>query len=295
MTKEQLEQRIEKKETEIKKIEKRIAKWTSGMNEEAKQIAASMEVLYDDPIYKERRAAYREYDNTHKDDSTVYNPVDWNKGPSLDEAQRAYLDLAEAKNTLRKYNTELDKLTNFENEEKIPVIWNFLQKWRKDVYDYVLENAVLYTELRHNEEQAWNKYLEEHPNLVDKEDKWYSYKLRQAKYNWLESYYAAINSLTKSVTDYFGNVDTNQLNKILDEDVKNKYTNLVHQITQYTGVITDASGLSIGAKGDINGVVIGEKGKAKVQTFGAGGYTTGIVNVKHGQIFHYRTRVDPVK
>ena len=41
MTEQEIKTRIDKKEKEIQKIEKRIQKWTTGMNEEAKQIVAT--------------------------------------------------------------------------------------------------------------------------------------------------------------------------------------------------------------------------------------------------------------
>ena len=62
------------------------------------------------------------------------------------------------------------------------------------------------------------------------------------------------------------------------------------------GEIQNASELRVGEKGEINGFVQGSKAKVHVETVGAGGYNTGIiVNVKHGQIFHYRTLVHEVK
>ena len=64
MTKEELELRIERVKENISKIEKRIAKWTSGMNDEAKSLVAACELLYDDPKMK---AAYDAYANYKKE------------------------------------------------------------------------------------------------------------------------------------------------------------------------------------------------------------------------------------
>ena len=46
---------------------------------------------------------------------------------------------------------------------------------------------------------------------------------------------------------------------------------------------TDASGLEVGAKGELNGLVNGTRGVARVTTIGAGGYNI--------QCFHFRTLV----
>ena len=108
MTKEQLQTRIEKKKQDIAKIEKRIAKWTKGMNPEAQALCAACELTYNDPGYEQSYRNYIAYERNHKEDKTVYND-DWNKGPSMDEARRAYVDLAEAKYTLNKYETEINK------------------------------------------------------------------------------------------------------------------------------------------------------------------------------------------
>lgn len=71
----------------------------------------------------------------------------------------------------------------------------------------------------------------------------------------------------------------------LEEDKKKKLLNMVYSITDITGPITDAKYLYVSA-GDLNGVILGEKGAAKLQTFSAGGWNI--------QCFHYRTRVDNV-
>ena len=82
MTKEQLQTRIEKKKQDIAKIEKRIAKWTKGMNPEAEALCAASELTYNDPGYEQAYRNYIAYERNHKDDKTVYN-ADWNKVPCL--------------------------------------------------------------------------------------------------------------------------------------------------------------------------------------------------------------------
>ena len=51
--------------------------------------------------------------------------------------------------------------------------------------------------------------------------------------------------------------------------------------------ITDAAALYIGPEGDINGIIVGTEGKAKIQTIGAGGYNI--------QCFHFRTLIHEIK
>ncbi len=75
------------------------------------------------------------------------------------------------------------------------------------------------------------------------------------------------------------------LKSALEQEKRQKMLELVGRIHDITGTITDAKGLSLSA-GDLNGVLIGEKGAASVNTIGAGGYNI--------QCFHYRTLIRDV-
>ena len=81
--------------------------------------------------------------------------------------------------------------------------------------------------------------------------------------------------------DPFGAISTG-----LDEDGrKYKWLSSVtnKNVWSYTRPVVTVGGKD----SSVNGIIIGEKGKAKVQTFSAGGWNI--------QCFHYRTRVDRVK
>ena len=85
MTEQEIKTRIDKKEKEIQKIEKRIQKWTTGMNEEAKQIVAACELVYEDPQYKPAYQTYKQDKEKHEQDKTVFRQDDeWNKCPQFD-------------------------------------------------------------------------------------------------------------------------------------------------------------------------------------------------------------------
>ena len=70
----------------------------------------------------------------------------------------------------------------------------------------------------------------------------------------------------------------------------------MNRVTKVTGTITDASNLHL-ENGDINGIIIGERDKAKVQTISAGGYNDHIIldSGRRGQCFHYRVLINPIK
>lgn len=283
MTQEELNLRIEKKEKEIEKINKRIAKWTIGMNEEAKQIVSKCCLVYGDPKLQENRLKYEAYKEEHHDDPTVFNPNEWNKGPNIYEAYSAYRDLAEAISTLNKYKLKLDANTNFANMTKIKVIWDFLQDWRKSAYDFFVENAKELYDLRKNYQWAKEEYFKDNPMPAGAD--WYTQYHLENKFK--EDYYSDIHALTYNIYIHNGEVDEKKLNKILDEDVESKYKNLVARITEKAGEIQDASGLYIAPNGEINGNVIGDKNKVYVETITAGGYNI--------QIKHYRVLVHIVR
>ncbi len=77
------------------------------------------------------------------------------------------------------------------------------------------------------------------------------------------------------------------LEKALEAEKKAKIIDLVNRIEKVVGRIVDAENLHIGYKGDLEGVIFGEQGKAKINTIGAGGYNI--------QCFHFRTLIHEIK
>lgn len=301
MTREEINTRIEKKNKDIEKINKRIAKWSNGMNEEAKSICAQCEVLYDAPNYKESYRQYDAYRQSHFNDSSCFRQdSEWNKGPNMNELYSAYRDLAEAKNTLAKYQVQLDKLTNFENEEKIEVIWNFLQQWKVRANEFYHNNVKRYFELEKGYKEAYAQFKKENQDENGKVNYW-------AKSDFERNYWEGIDKLTKDITTIRGkyvypnpdrkweydyvpdtySVNESLLNKTLDDEVRAKYEDLIHRITEKAGTIVDAKYLTIGPKGDINGYIQGSKNKVHVETIGCGGWN--IV------CYHLRTLINIIK
>lgn len=274
MTKEQLQERINKKQNQIAKMEKNLVKY-----------------VVDDEFTAMCNRYFESGDIIElKNYKKVHNLM-W-----LPEYYSKASDLNDARITLKKYELELQKLINYENEEKIEVIWNFLQNWKSLVYRWTLNNAGKYFDLKKNEQSEYIKYLNDKYN-VDNEKALDWHQRMNAEHFFKKYYYSDIHSLTQRVTKIIYKYNYNddsytfegyevneeELNKILDKDVKNKYDKLINEITHITGEITDAEGLTIADNGEINGTVTGKNGIAVVNTFSAGGWNI--------QCFHYRTKI----
>ena len=79
---------------------------------------------------------------------------------------------------------------------------------------------------------------------------------------------------------------------MLVDEVNGKRIDLFKRCSAVVGVITDATNLSVGQNLSLNGFIVGENGKARVETIMAGGYNQDtIVNVNRGQCLHYRVLV----
>ena len=140
-------------------------------------------------------------------------------------------------------------------------------------------------ELKDNKQKAYEEYKKEHYNSDRESQIGYLDYFHQA---FNKQYYERIANFTIEITNtYRKSIDEEKLDKMLDKEVQVKYEDLVNRITHITGLITDVSNLHIAGNGNLNGIVIGEKGKAKVETIGAGGYAI--------QCFHYRTLIKEMK
>lgn len=100
------------------------------------------------------------------------------------------------------------------------------------------------------------------------------------------SHFASDMFIITKILDY-DIIDIAELNKILDNDVIVKKEMFISRIKEVVGNIENLNGLIIGINGEINGIAEGEKGKAKVETIGAGGYNI--------QCYHFRVLVNKIK
>lgn len=216
----------------------------------------------------------------------------------------AYSDFTDVEDrisdTMKKLSEYRDKLSeyrakDFAEKQKndvpiVPAVEEFLANWKSDAEVYLRDQVVgmktLIDEIRETRQEIRKKYLPydfEHKREIAEEEKAAQVDAYSAKQRVLVKYSADVRALY----EHRGLDFEARLNKVLSDEVIRKRVDLFRRCSAEVGVITDATGLRIGQDLNLNGVVVGENGKASVRTIGAGGYNI--------QCFHYRVLVTPVR
>lgn len=199
----------------------------------------------------------------------------------------ALKDLEAAQKSLEKYTNDLKVAEQKSNSRNIKAIIDFLDGWKNRVRTYYTEQFPKYIDAKqahaergHELTNAMCRGTVEERKAAREE---YNRELKHfmERWNWITPY--EDRRLNAEKTFYVPFFDIDKLNKELDEEANRKYDFIIERTNEIVGTITDASGLSVGAKGDLNGLIYGENGVAKVTTIGAGGYNI--------QCYHFRTLI----
>jgi hypothetical protein len=209
-----------------------------------------------------------------------------------DDIKGAEKKLVEAERILGNWQEKLDAEINIEKaiENDVPqVIKDFLEQWKQMAYEWHVK--------KYDDYQVFKKDINEKAKQAERElgvlegrmpSKYQREQLEEMRLDWKSVQERKVNFAGHTVLEMckFREEDDRlaYLNKELEREKKAKLLELVARIKGVVGVITDATGLYIKA-GQINGYVIGDKGKAEVRTIGAGGWNI--------QCFHYRTLIKP--
>ena len=191
---------------------------------------------------------------------------------------------------LQKWEMELVKIQ--QTVRDIPVLVEFLNCWKERVAEY-------YTAERTCEAR------EEMKKAVAKARNAYSEQVAKREYRWVRSeeeakeedrLYKVLKEKQSAYLERFEQIITwengkegfeAEMEKSLQREWEAKYDRLVADVTREVGSIKDCRGLHVSGRGELNGVVVGENGKASVNTFLAGGYNI--------QCLHYRCRITKIK
>lgn len=211
-------------------------------------------------------------------------------------------DLEQAREGLAKYEEDLAIYDHKANSRNIQVIIDFLEAWKQRVREYYEESIPRYVKAREAYYEAdsksceWHNHRYIHEKEVGEEEYKRIYKELDAERKSKRDNYYSWNWLARYLER--GDVlNYEKLNKDLNEDANAKYDFIIERTQAIVTEITDATNLRIGAKGDLNGYIIGTTGKAKVETIGAGGYNQDIIldSGRHGQCYHFRTLIHEMK
>ena len=213
----------------------------------------------------------------------------WENNPyyySEDDLRWTLKDLEAAKKALDGYRADLVTATEKANSRNVAAILEFLEMWKASTREFYTERFAHYLVARaeHREKDSKLHDLEyslpwksEERRAVEKERR-EANKAYNDKWNWIFEYEAHDPRQWSNIY-----LNTEKLNKDLEQEANRKYDFIIERTNAIVGTITDTAGLHIGPDGDLNGIIIGERGKAKVQTIGAGGYNI--------QCFHFRTLI----
>jgi DNA repair exonuclease SbcCD ATPase subunit len=206
-----------------------------------------------------------------------------------EDITRLQNEVAEKQKSLEGYKEQLEKEIEKANSRNVKVIINFLEMWKGLVKNFYEESLPKWIEAREAYYTADSNYCDEFNRgdwrrTGDKtklEELKKVRKIANARFNewkFLNPYIVGYSEVS---------LDWDKIQKDLDYEANMKYDFIIERTNRIVGQITDASYLSISEKGDLNGIIYGTKGKAFVETIGAGGYNI--------QCFHFRTLIHEVK
>ena len=302
-----LAERIGKKEAQIAKLGKKIAKLEAKVKAPwALYIARRCECDCESEEYAS--SVVPAYKATRK-------VMGSDEGWDFDDLCRAYGELFRAKSTLAGYKAKLAEADAFASEEKVKPVWDFVNMWMDAERKYLNGNAERYFGLKKGEKEAFLEYAK-----AKGVDLGSNNAAHEARYEFIEGdgwdarpYYWAIDPLVVSNVKFktraaaeFGDdgykektvhglyareavgyeYDEAAVERALLKERDLKYKDFLDRIRKVAGDILDAEGLRIGEKGNVCGVVRGTKANAYVETIEAEGP---IIR------FHYRVIVKAPK
>ena len=213
------------------------------------------------------------------------------------DLRSANRDLEAARKALAQYEADLETANDKAASRNVPAITMFLDNWKKRMTEFYAKKFEAYPAARRQYDEDMRQfkmsYWEERKMQKERPDEWKEMnKAREAikeafgmRFDCLAPYIERCLNPETYCYDMWA-FDNLKLEKDLTEEYNRKYDFIIERTNAIVKVITDASGLTVGDKGDLNGYIIGTNGTAKVQTIGAGGWNI--------QCFHFRTLINRV-
>lgn len=237
--------------------------------------------------------------------------TDWTKNPYMyDERdiKSTEKDIQEAENRLAYWVGKGEDEDAKAAARNIEPILEFLDGWKDKVNKYYVGLFVIYYEEREKLQELSKKVSQlrwgtPEYEAAEKEHKsfrseFYSkchgyHEMKKTKYRGVETEtrVKVREGELEDAMPYVSGNDMKEAIEKLDRDLvaeyNRKYDNIVERASYYCGKIEDVAGLRVGGKGELDGIVVGNKGKCHIETIGAGGYNI--------QCFHFRVLVHEIK
>lgn len=236
----------------------------------------------------------------------------------VEEISNKQKDIVDWKKSLSKYQMELMAMVS--KKRDIPVLIEFLDRWKALNVDYFLGKAKLQSRKEQLDEiDNWCKkyqvmvlrYNSIYATVVKEHSDWGSDSLIEEVHRQENELMAEIketrniyNSLRKSYKQFYGDVimleDYAERHSIsyresveiyLQKEWEAKYDKLVNDVKSYIGEIVDCKDLKVSGRGELNGKIKGTDGECIVTTFTAG---TNFKTYRRQQCFHYRCRITKI-
>lgn len=298
----EIKEKIRKKEEQIEKRKQTTQKFENKkvkMGEKLEQQGVDLSKI-DDYDYR------RSFGDTLYWDISDYSYMD-------DDIKSSNDKLKELEGQLKRLNEQLDKQLNKENVILIPAIEELLDRWEVSAREHIEFCHRKVHEMRQNCDEQ-RKVMDEVLGDYSRAYSSFHYMMKytrkreeeiketfcdmNGKYRCSEDAYSKMKEMFVLEEQYHDFKIKNQVFLELygDEEKTQRFMrdqkeirriDLINRVTKVVGEITDASGLYFGKDDNINGIVTGTKGKARVNTIGAGGYAV--------QVYHYRVLVHPIK
>lgn len=307
--------KIETLKDRIKKAEEKLIKINGTLGRHQKQLEKKAKVLTDQGIDLNNYNIME-----HRQTDLYWDICDYDS--KLRDVKNNEKKVAETEKTLNNLKEQLENQLAKESEieNSIPEVLNiFLENWKQKCFEYYIKLANEYIELISKEPEEYEITREELEKLKVKQyDKGFgNYRFRYVREytdeqietilngdypqykkdnikreicngyveRFRKGHFASDISVIDDIRDYH-TIDNTILNKILDDDVKVKKDMFVSRIKEVIGDIKDLQGLKI-VNGELNGIAIGTKCNAKVETISAGGWNI--------QCYHFRVLVNTIK
>lgn len=213
----------------------------------------------------------------------------WTKNPYYyndNDLRRTIRDLEEARHALIDLEDALAKEQAKAESRNVPAILEFLENWKARMRVVYKQGFKDYMAAYNEYEALVDDYHEweysDEGRAATKEEKKRRYNERWEAWNDLKERFGWVRNYVEYKT-----FDEKRFEKDIKTEAERKYDFIIERTEAIVTKITDASGLMVGAKGDLNGEIIGTTGTATVKTVGAGGYAI--------QCFHFRTLIHEKK